>query len=65
MLIARFSHFDRSTAILADDVERILADFDANHGDFAVELLSFSNIGIQVRPEDPMTLHRQTDRAAN
>jgi hypothetical protein len=28
-----------STPILADDVERILADIDADHGDFAVELL--------------------------
>src|SRR2546423_13197186 len=29
----------RSTPILADDVERILADIDADHGDFAVEFL--------------------------
>jgi hypothetical protein len=28
-----------STPILADDVERILADIDADHGDFAVESL--------------------------
>src|SRR5439155_18942991 len=28
-----------STPILADDVDRILADIDADHGDFAVEFL--------------------------
>ena len=28
-----------STPILANDVERILADIDADHGDFAVEVL--------------------------
>jgi hypothetical protein len=31
--------FDRATLIVADDVERVLADIDADHGDRAVELV--------------------------
>ena len=30
---------DAAAAILADEVERVLADIDADHGDFAIEFL--------------------------
>jgi hypothetical protein len=32
------SQHDRASPILAHDVARVLADIDANHGDFAIEL---------------------------
>jgi hypothetical protein len=40
-LVARplLPQYDRTAFILADDVERVLVDIDADHGDCAVEFL--------------------------
>jgi hypothetical protein len=62
---------DAAAAILADDVERVLTDIDADHGDFAVEFLRHGVLlclrcplpallagGAGARPDHPILRHK-------
>jgi hypothetical protein len=42
---------DAAASILADEVERVLTDIDADHGDFAIELLGH---GVLLCPRGPL-----------
>src|SRR6516165_3906140 len=61
--------FDAAAPILADEVERVLADIDADHGDFAIEFLGHGVLlclqcplpaslaaGAGARPDHPITI---------